>query len=85
MYREVDRGAPLPLDETRNLHQRLLEKAIQARARELALEGKILDHRRNRPVTPNKRGIVARHAIAKQALMLLANGGLSMEKRGENS
>jgi hypothetical protein len=33
MYREVDRVAPLPLDEARKLHQRLLEKAIQARAR----------------------------------------------------
>ena len=33
MYRHVDRVAPLPLDETRKLHQRLLEKAIQARAR----------------------------------------------------
>ena len=33
MYRQVDRVAPLPLDETRKLHQRLLEKAIQARAR----------------------------------------------------
>jgi hypothetical protein len=33
MYREVDRVAPLPLYETRKLHQRLLEKAIQARAR----------------------------------------------------
>jgi hypothetical protein len=32
MYREVDRVAPLPLDETRKLHQRLLEQAIQARA-----------------------------------------------------
>jgi hypothetical protein len=33
MYRQVDRVAPLPLDETRQLHQRLLEKAIQGRAR----------------------------------------------------
>jgi hypothetical protein len=33
MYRQVDRVAPLPLDETRKLHQWLLEKAIQARAR----------------------------------------------------
>ncbi len=33
MYRQVDRVAPLPLDATRQLHQRLLEKAIQARAR----------------------------------------------------
>ena len=33
MYRQADRVAPLPLDETRKLHQRLLEKAIQARAR----------------------------------------------------
>jgi hypothetical protein len=33
MYRQVDRVAPLPLDETRKLHQRLLEKAIQARPR----------------------------------------------------
>jgi hypothetical protein len=33
MCRQVDRVAPLPLDETRELHQRLLEKAIQAPAR----------------------------------------------------
>lgn len=31
MYRQVDRVAPLPLEETRKLHQQLLQKAIQAR------------------------------------------------------
>jgi hypothetical protein len=33
LYRHVDRVAPLPLDATRKLHPRLLEKAMQARAR----------------------------------------------------
>jgi hypothetical protein len=33
MYRHVDRVAPLPLNATRKLHQVLVEKAIQARAR----------------------------------------------------
>jgi hypothetical protein len=33
MDRHVDRVAPLPLEETRKHHQRLLEKAILARAR----------------------------------------------------
>jgi hypothetical protein len=30
MYRALDRVAPLPLDETRRLHQELLQKAAHA-------------------------------------------------------
>jgi hypothetical protein len=33
MYRYVDQVAPLPLDQTRKLHQQLLKKAIKAQDR----------------------------------------------------
>jgi hypothetical protein len=33
MHRHVDRVAPLPLEETRKLHQQLLRKAIKTQAR----------------------------------------------------